>query len=65
MPGPDNAGNHHVTAELADFQNDVAYLIKDDGHIVHVPLAKLSKADQAFIHESAKPINVLKGALSR
>src|SRR5579872_3776561 len=53
----DAQGSHHTHAELADFQNSVAYLQKDDGKIVAVPAAKLSSADRDYIRAKVHPVN--------
>jgi endonuclease YncB( thermonuclease family) len=57
----DRKGSHHVTAALVDYQNSVAYLKKESGHIVPVPTTRLSDSDHAFIAAKIRPVKVITG----
>jgi endonuclease YncB( thermonuclease family) len=57
----DHNGKHHVTASLADFQNGIAYLKEDDGKVVHIPVSRLSKADQDFIKSTVPEVQAITG----
>lgn len=46
----DSSGKFSTNATLADYQNGIAYLQKDDGKILVIPAVKLSKADQDFLN---------------
>jgi len=57
----DADAKHHVEAELVDFQGGVAYLKKDSGHIVAVPLRKLGATDKAFVESSSPEYKAIRG----
>lgn len=45
----DSTGNYHVEADLIGFDDATAVLKKENHQLVAVPLARLSKADQAYL----------------
>lgn len=51
----DATGKYTTEATLVECQGGIAYLKKDNGAIVSVPVTRLSPVDQAFI-ESASPL---------
>jgi endonuclease YncB( thermonuclease family) len=57
----DADAKHHVEAELVDFQGGLAYLKKDSGHIVAVPLRKLSSTDRSFVESSSPEVKAIRG----
>lgn len=59
----DVSGEHHLSAELVDFQNGVAYLKRDNGKIVTVPVNRLGKADRAFIKATVHLPRMIEGTV--
>ncbi|HEY4313204.1 MAG TPA: thermonuclease family protein [Pirellulales bacterium] len=57
----DATGKFHSEAELADFQNGVAYLKEANGRIVAVTLNRLSLDDRDYIGSTISRVEVLKG----
>ncbi len=49
----DSTGKHKTEAEFVSEENGVVTLKKPDGQTIHLPLAKLSQADQDFIKNHA------------
>jgi hypothetical protein len=45
----DSTRNYHVEADLVAFNDDTVVLKKENHHLVAVPIAKLSKDDQAYM----------------
>lgn len=51
----DNAGTHKTRERLVEVKEGSVVLEKEDGATVAVPLARLSKHDQAFARQTALP----------
>ena len=47
-------GNYKVRATFVSLDSDTVTLKRADGHIIHVPLEKLSKSDQEYAQQQAK-----------
>ncbi|MEI8376080.1 MAG: SHD1 domain-containing protein [Planctomycetota bacterium] len=52
----DSTGTHKVEGEFVKMAEGTVDIRRTDGQLLHIPLEKLSEADQAFVRHVAKPI---------
>jgi len=57
----DSSGQYSTRAALVDYQGEVAYLKKETGQIVAIPLTRLSEPDQEYIKSTVPPVAVIVG----
>jgi endonuclease YncB( thermonuclease family) len=57
----DSTGQHTTDASFLECKGGVAYLKRDGGSIIAVPLARLSEADRKYVDTATPPVKTITG----